>query len=777
MVIVSTLAAVSLGLTPTAGAQAGGSGQGKAAGAPGKIGYIKRPPLGKPVQVKLGKARVRGKLDAAVIRRFVRRYLGKIRNCYIRRIATKPKLEGTVTLRFTIAATGQVGWAGAKGMDVVVARCSDRVVKGIVFPKPKSGRVKVVYPVTFTPAVGPPQVRVGMPSVTGDLDKSIIRRYIQRARNRLELCYRRQLIKRKKLAGKMLVRFTIMPTGKVLKPRASGMTRKLGRCVVGVFARLRFPKPKGGGLVQVRYPLVFRPSSTVTTGRPTGWGTIGTGRYGVIGHGSGTGSGYGTGAGRGGMRGRRSVQPMVRMGNPNAVGGLDKNIIRRYIRRKIPRIKFCYEKQLLVNAKLRGTVWADFVIAADGRVATSKATGVSKAVSSCVAMVVGTIRFPRPKGGGVVKVRYPFRFTSSGGSSGAPPKVALGAPRVRGQLGAKVVRRYLRRRLGALRACYRHSTQKKGKRHLTLRFVIGASGRVVWAKARGFDKAVASCADRVVKGIAFPRPKSGRVRVFYPLSVRAVGAKKTGTYGTIGHGRIGSGYGPVSRRPRRAHPSVRLGQPAATGGLDKNIIRRYIRRRRSRIKYCYEKQLMVKGSLEGTVWASFVIDAKGRVNTSTATGVSPKVASCVALVIRSIMFPKPRSGGVVKVRYPFKFRRSDAPRASRARVSARLGQPRVRGKLAAAVVRRHVRKNLGALRDCHRKRPAEKIPLTERLTLRFVIGSSGRVTWAGAKGVHEAVARCADAVVHKIVFPRPKSGRVKVILPLVYGLPKAKTSR
>jgi len=35
-------------------------------------------------------------------------------------------------------------------------------------------------------------------------------------------------------------------------------------------------------------------------------GTIGAGRYGTIGHGSGTGTGYGTGRGRGGMRGRRA---------------------------------------------------------------------------------------------------------------------------------------------------------------------------------------------------------------------------------------------------------------------------------------------------------------------------------------------------------------------------------------------------------------------------------------------------------------------------------------
>ena len=44
-------------------------------------------------------------------------------------------------------------------------------------------------------------------------------------------------------------------------------------------------------------------------GGGTGNGTIGTGRYGTIGKGSGTGSGYGVGGGRGGMRGRSANGP------------------------------------------------------------------------------------------------------------------------------------------------------------------------------------------------------------------------------------------------------------------------------------------------------------------------------------------------------------------------------------------------------------------------------------------------------------------------------------
>ncbi|HEY0192883.1 MAG TPA: FHA domain-containing protein, partial [Kofleriaceae bacterium] len=84
-------------------------------------------------------------------------------------------------------------------------------------------------------------------------------------------------------------------------------------------------------------------------GGGTGWGTIGTGRYGTIGHGSGTGDGYGVGGGRGGMRGRTAAVPTVSIGQPNSQGDLDKAIIRRYIKRNIQKIQYCYEKQLLAK--------------------------------------------------------------------------------------------------------------------------------------------------------------------------------------------------------------------------------------------------------------------------------------------------------------------------------------------------------------------------------------------------------------------------------------------
>ena len=149
-------------------------------------------------------------------------------------------------------------------------------------------------------------------------------------------------------------------------------------------------------------------------GGGTGWGTIGTGRYGTIGHGSGTGSGYGVGGGRGGMRGRTAAVPTVSIGQPNANGDLDKAIIRRYIKRNIQKITYCYEKQLLAKPGLAGTVQTQFFITPNGNVAQSSGSGVDPEVANCVADVIHGIEFPKPKGGGGVQVNYPFTFRPAG---------------------------------------------------------------------------------------------------------------------------------------------------------------------------------------------------------------------------------------------------------------------------------------------------------------------------------------------------------------------------
>jgi hypothetical protein len=161
----------------------------------------------------------------------------------------------------------------------------------------------------------------------------------------------------------------------------------------------------------------FARSSFGPGGGGAGWGTICAGDFGTIGHGSGTGEGYGQGGGRCDTtcRGHKAAIPTVSIGQPVAIGDLDKAIIRRYLRRSIDKIRYCYESRLLAKPDLSGgTVATQFFIAPTGKVTSAIAEGVDDTVSSCVADVISNIEFPKPKNGGGVQVSYPFIFETAG---------------------------------------------------------------------------------------------------------------------------------------------------------------------------------------------------------------------------------------------------------------------------------------------------------------------------------------------------------------------------
>jgi hypothetical protein len=140
------------------------------------------------------------------------------------------------------------------------------------------------------------------------------------------------------------------------------------------------------------------------------------------------------------------------------------------------------------------------------------------------------------------------------------------------------------------------------------------------------------------------------------------GTIATGRYGTIpdgGNGRgpyrgPGRGWGDGRRHTTQVPPPV-LGQATPVGNLDKEIIRRYIKRSVHKVAYCYESELLARPGIEGTVMVSFLISGSGMVTSSNGRGFDDKVASCVAGVVKNIEFPRPTDGGNVMVNYPFTF--------------------------------------------------------------------------------------------------------------------------
>jgi outer membrane biosynthesis protein TonB len=92
-----------------------------------------------------------------------------------------------------------------------------------------------------------------------------------------------------------------------------------------------------------------------------------------------------------------------------SASSLDKSIIRKPIKAKLPAFRACYEKALEKNPKLEGTVSVKFVIGTSGQVLEATATGLPL-VNECVANVMKTIVFPKSSSGHIT-VNYPFSFS------------------------------------------------------------------------------------------------------------------------------------------------------------------------------------------------------------------------------------------------------------------------------------------------------------------------------------------------------------------------------
>ncbi len=106
-----------------------------------------------------------------------------------------------------------------------------------------------------------PKVIPGKASVVGSLDREIIRRIIAKHRPEVKYCYEKELVKHKDLMGKVVVTFIIAGTGRVIKAyiKQSTMGNKaVEQCIVSRVKRWKFPQPKGGGIVEVTYPFIFK---------------------------------------------------------------------------------------------------------------------------------------------------------------------------------------------------------------------------------------------------------------------------------------------------------------------------------------------------------------------------------------------------------------------------------------------------------------------------------------------------------------------------------------
>ena len=224
-------------------------------------------------------------------------------------------------------------------------------------------------------------------------------------------------------------------------------------------------------------------------------------------------------------------------------------------------------------------------------------------------------------------------LAASSAASAAP--VTITKPTVTGTLDVKTVDATVQRARAKVLACAKQPVPDGA---VVVTFQVGADGKVANAFATGASPEVRTCISDAVTKLAYGKSKSGAVAVVVLFGEPKPVAEHEPPPAPIGANK----------------PSVSAGQPNAQGDLDKAIIRRYIKRNIQHIQYCYEKTLLEKPGIAGTVMVEFVIGRDGKVVSSTGSGLD-KVDTCVADVIKGIEFPKPQGGGNVQVNYPFVF--------------------------------------------------------------------------------------------------------------------------
>lgn len=95
------------------------------------------------------------------------------------------------------------------------------------------------------------------------------------------------------------------------------------------------------------------------------------------------------------LRPRTSSAPIVPDDSPR---DLNRATVQRLVNLHRTQLTECYDRRLLVDPTITGTVTARYQITPEGSVTSLTVTGMDKQVSDCIAHVVRTIQFPRSTG-------------------------------------------------------------------------------------------------------------------------------------------------------------------------------------------------------------------------------------------------------------------------------------------------------------------------------------------------------------------------------------------
>lgn len=107
----------------------------------------------------------------------------------------------------------------------------------------------------------PTRLRPGTTFVEGGLTAEEVGLVVRRHWNEIKHCYERELQLDPNLAGKVAVQFEIGPVGLVTRAsiaESSMNSAAVEGCMLEKVRRWKFPAPRGGGVVQVKYPFILK---------------------------------------------------------------------------------------------------------------------------------------------------------------------------------------------------------------------------------------------------------------------------------------------------------------------------------------------------------------------------------------------------------------------------------------------------------------------------------------------------------------------------------------
>ena len=96
-------------------------------------------------------------------------------------------------------------------------------------------------------------------------------------------------------------------------------------------------------------------------------------------------------------------------------GQVEESEIEKALAKRLQQFQYCYEKALLSNPSLAGTVTAQWTIGAGGSASDVKIVRSqlrNEGLHQCIAKEIRNVRFPTPSGGAVT-LTYPFAFSST----------------------------------------------------------------------------------------------------------------------------------------------------------------------------------------------------------------------------------------------------------------------------------------------------------------------------------------------------------------------------